>query len=138
MSNEESHDIVNIDKIEPVAVHIEEEQAGAGKADPQKTYTVTYRLPIPVSRTWQYMFQRPGPRSGVVHQVDFSFSEDNQHVSTKLKSEPPPELILVLKKYVERANERWLRHKEAAAKGGTQPDIRTESERLLDKLKEES
>jgi len=133
MTSEELHDIVDIDKIEPKSVRIEEkwsEESAAEQPGSRKTYTVTYSLPIPVSETWQYMFQRPGPMSGVVHRVDFEFSEDGTEVSTVVEREPGPELLRALKQYVKRANERWQGHKEAIAH---EP---SEEEKILRKLKE--
>jgi hypothetical protein len=59
------------------------------------------------------MFQKPDMMSGVVHQVNFEFSEDGTEVSATLESEPAPELLLVLKKYAERANKRWETHKKS-------------------------
>ena len=98
MTSEDLHDIVDIDKIEPKSVRIEEkwsEESAAEQPGSRKTYTVTYGLPIPVSETWQYMFQRPGPMSGVVHRVDFEFSEDGTEVSTVVEREPGPELLII-------------------------------------------
>jgi len=130
MAEEELHDIVDIDKVEPKSVHIRdnwEDDFSQGK----KKYTITYSLPIKVSKTWQYMFQRPDPRSGVVHQISFTFSEDGKEVSTTLDNEPAPELLLVLKSYVDRANRRWQAYKEGAVENIS------EEERLLRKLKEQ-
>ena len=133
MTNEEQHDIVDVEKIEPKSVQIEHrltEGPGANQAGMKKAYRVTYSLPIPVSETWQYMFQRPGPMSGIMHRVDFEFSEDGIEVSTLVEREPGPELLRALKQYVKRANERWLEHKEATAHGPT------EEEKILRKLRE--
>ena len=130
MGEEEFHDIVDIEEVEPKSVHIRnnwEDESSLGK----KKYTITYSLPIKVSKTWQYMFQRPDPRSGVVHQISFTFSEDGKEVSTTLDNEPAPELLLVLKNYVDRANRRWRVYKEAAVE-----DV-SDEERLLRKLKEQ-
>lgn len=130
MAGEELHDIVNIDDVEPKSVHIRnnwEDESSPGK----KKYTITYSLPIKVSKTWQHMFQRPDPRSGVVHQISFRFSEDGKEVSTTLDSEPAPELLLVLKNYVDRANKRWQEYKAAAVENVS------EEERLLRKLKDQ-
>ncbi len=114
MTKEELHDAVDIEMIEPESVRItenwEEAEAGA-KPAPPRLYTVTYSLPIRVSKTWQYMFQRPDEMSGVAHLVNFEFSEDARHVHTTLESEPSPELILVLRKYADRANKRWEEHR---------------------------
>jgi hypothetical protein len=107
MAEEELHDIVDIDEVEPKSVYIRnnwEDESSPGSSASGKKYTITYRLPIKVSKTWQYMFQRPDPRSGVVHQISFTFSENGKEVSTTLDSEPAPELLLVLKNYVDRAN----------------------------------
>lgn len=133
MNKEEQHDIVDFEKIEPKSVQIEQkltEGSGAGQSGMKKTYRVTYSLPIPVSETWQYMFQRPGPMSGIMHRVDFEFSEDGTEVSTVVEREPGPELLRALKQYVKRANERWQGHKEAIAH---EP---SEEEKILRKLKE--
>ncbi len=113
MANEKLHDIVDPEQIEPKSVDITdswEEAEARGKDTPVKFYTITYSLPIKVSKTWQYMFQRPDEMSGVVHQVNFEFSEDGRHVHTTLESEPSTELIIVLRKYAERANKRWEEH----------------------------
>ena len=134
MANEELHDIIDIEKIEPVSVDISdswEEAQARGKMLPARLYTITYSLPIKVSKTWQYMFQRPDEMSGVVHQVAFEFSEDGCEVYCTLESEPSPELILVLKRYALRANKRWLEHLKAAE---AKP---SEEDRLLKKLKGE-
>jgi hypothetical protein len=133
MANEEFHEVVDVEKIEPKSVHIEEAGGGAfadAGLGPQKRYTVTYSLPIAVSQTWQKMFQMPDPRSGVVHQVQFVFSEDGREVRATLENEPAPELLIVLKKYAERANDRWLSYREKAVAN------RPEEERILKKLKE--
>ena len=132
MAKEELHDIVDIEKIEPESVDISdswEEAEARGKATPVRLYTITYSLPIRVSKTWQYMFQKPDEMSGVVHQVAFEFSEDGTEVYCTLESEPSPELILVLRRYALRANKRWLEHLKAAE---NKP---SEEERLLKKLK---
>lgn len=134
MANEELHDIVDIEKIEPVSVHISdswEEAEARGQTTPVRFYTITYSLPIEVSKTWQYMFQKPDEMSGVVHQVAFEFSEDGDEVYCTLESEPSPELILVLKRYALRANKRWLEHTKAME------DKPSEEERLLKKLRGE-
>ena len=133
MANEDLHEVVDIEKIEPKSVHIEEKGGGASADEgsgSRKTYTVTYSLPIPVSKTWQDMFQMPDPRSGVVHQVHFTFSEDGTEVYAALGNEPAPELMIVLRKYAERANARWKPYREKALA------IRPEEERILKKLKE--
>ena len=117
MANEKLHDIVEIEKIEPKSVDITdswEDAEAKGKATPTRLYTITYTLPITVSKTWQYMFQKPDQMSGVVHQVSFEFSEDGTEVYATLESEPSPELILVLRRYALRANKRWLEHMKAA------------------------
>jgi hypothetical protein len=134
MANEELHDIVDIEKIEPVSVRISdswEEAEARGQTIPVRLYTITYSLPIEVSKTWQYMFQKPDEMSGVVHQVSFEFSEDGDEVCCTLESEPSPELILVLKRYALRANKRWLEHLKAIE------DKPSEEERLLRKLRGE-
>lgn len=132
MANEKLHDIVDPEQIEPKSVDITdswEEAEARGKDTPIKFYTITYSLPIKVSKTWQYMFQRPDEMSGVVHQVHFEFSEDGTEVYATLESEPSPELILVLKRYALRANKRWLEHMKAAE------DRPSEEEKILRKLK---
>lgn len=115
MAKEELHDVVDIGKIEPVSVRINERWdtgPGSVRTGPPKTYTVTYRLPIAVSEEWQYMFQKPDPMSGVVHQVAFDFSKDGTEVNATLDNEPAPELLLVLKEYAKRANRRWEEHRK--------------------------
>jgi hypothetical protein len=137
MANEELHDIVDIEKIEPVSVDISdgwEEAEARGKTTPVRLYTITYSLPIRVSKTWQYMFQKPDEMSGVVHQVAFEFSEDGDEAYCTLESEPSPELIFVLTRYALRANKRWLEHLKAA-EGKPSEDKPSEEERLLKKLK---
>ena len=132
MAEEELHDIVDIEEVEPKSVHIRnnwEDESSPGSSASGRRYTITYSLPIKVSKTWQYMFQRPDPRSGVVHQISFTFSEDGKEVSTTLDNEPAPELLLVLKNYVDRANRRWQAYKEGAVESVS------EEERLLRKLK---
>lgn len=132
MANEKLHDIVDPEQIEPKSVDITdswEEAEARGKDTPIKFYTITYSLPIKVSKTWQYMFQKPDEMSGVVHQVHFEFSEDGAEVYATLESEPSPELILVLKRYALRANKRWLEHMKAAE------DRPSEEEKILRKLK---
>ncbi len=132
MANEELHDIVDPEQIEPKSVDITdswEEADTRGKAAPTRFYTITYTLPIKVSKTWQYMFQKPDEMSGVVHQVHFEFSKDGREVFTTLASEPSPELILVLKRYALRANKRWLDHLKAAE---SRP---SEEARILERLK---
>jgi len=132
MAKEELHDIVDTEKIEAVSVKISdswEEAEARGKMTPVRLYTITYSLPIKVSKTWQYMFQKPDEMSGVVHQISFEFSEDGGEVYCTLESEPSPELILVLKRYALRANKRWLEYLKAAE---NRP---SEEERLLKKLK---
>lgn len=139
MANEELHDIVEIEKIEPVSVDISdswEEAKARGKTTPVRLYTITYSLPIKTSKTWQYMFQKPDEMSGVVHQVTFGFSEDGDEVYCTLESEPAPELIFVLKRYALRANKRWLEHLKAAESKPSE-DAPSEEERLLKKLKGE-
>jgi len=134
MAGEDYHDVVDLDRIEPESVDITdswEEAEARGVVNPVRFYTVTYTLPIKVSKTWQYMFQRPDEMSGVVHQVSFEFSEDGGEVFATLESEPAPELILVLKRYAERANKRWVEFKKAVA------EKPSEEERLLRKLKGE-
>jgi hypothetical protein len=134
MEKEELHDIVDIEKIEPVSVDISdswEEAEARGKMLPVRLYTITYSMPIKVSKTWQYMFQKPDEMSGVVHQVAFEFSEDGGEVYCTLESEPSPELILVLQRYALRANKRWLEHLKAVE------GMPSEEERLLKKLKGE-
>jgi hypothetical protein len=136
MATEELHDIVDIEKIEPASVDItdsREEAEARGRPTPVRLYTITYSLPIRVSKTWQYMFQKPDEMSGVVHQVSFEFSEDGTEVFCTLESEPAPELILVLKRYALRANKRWLEHLKGAETAGP-----SEEERLLNKLKGET
>ena len=132
MPHEELHGPVDIEKIEPVSVHIDENWEDVARGRPagsSRRYTVTYRLPIKVCKTWQYMFQIPDEMSGVVHQVDFSFSKDGAEVIAVLPNEPAPELLLVLKKYVERANRRWEHAKEIMVKN------MSEEEEILKKLK---
>ena len=131
MPHEELHGPVDIEKIEPISVRIDEDwedvargrQSGTGR-----TYTVTYSLPIQVCKTWQYMFQIPDAMSGVVHQVDFSFSEDGTKVMAILPNEPAPELLLVLRRYVERANRRWHEAREIVIEN------MSEEEQILKKL----
>lgn len=135
MATEELHDIVDIEKIEPVSVDITdswEDARARERPTPARLYTITYGLPIKVSKTWQYMFQRPDEMSGTVHQVSFEFSEDGAEVYCTLESEPSPELILVLKRYAQRANNRWLEHLKAVE------DKPSEEERLLKKLRGEA
>ena len=133
MATEELHDVVDIEKIEPKSVNIKvnwDEDSSRQQPGSKKTYTVTYSLPISVSSDWQAMFQKPDPRSGVVHQVYFTFSEDGEEVTATLQTEPAPDLILVLKKYTERANERWRTYREKILAN------RDEEERILKLLKE--
>jgi hypothetical protein len=138
MAREELHDVVDIDKIEPKSVRIVEkwdEPAGEPETDspkkPGKKFGVTYTLPIAVSRTWQAMFQKPDPtRSGVVHQVEFSFSHDGKEVRATQRGEPSPELLLVLKSYAKRANDRWGPYKERRL------NSRSEEEKILKALQE--
>lgn len=134
MAGEDYHDVVDLDRIEPESVDITdswEEAEARGAVNPVRFYTVTYTLPIKVSKTWQYMFQRPDEMSGVVHQVSFEFSEDGGEVFATLESEPAPELILVLKRYAERANKRWVEFRKAVA------EKPSDEERILRKLKGE-
>lgn len=139
MAREELHDVVDIDKIELKSVRIvekwdepaEEPETDSPTKRPGKKFEVTYTLPIAVSRTWQAMFQKPDPtRSGVVHQVEFSFSDDGKEVEAALRGGPSPELLFVLKSYAKRANERWGPYKERVLKN------RSEEERILKALKE--
>jgi len=130
MANEDLHEVVDIEKIEPKSVRIREEGGGGFEGESRKAYIVTYSLPIAVSKTWQEMFQRPDPRSGVVHQVQFTFSDDGREVHAKLANEPAPELLVVLQKYAERANARWAPYRKNAVAN------RSEEERILNKLKE--
>ena len=134
MPHEELHDVVDVDKIEPKSVHIVDtwdEPETDLPQKPGKNFEVTYTLPIAVSRTWQAMFQKPDPtRSGVVHQVAFSFSDDGKEVEAALRGEPSPELLFVLKNYARRANERWGPYKERVASN------HPEEERILKALKE--
>jgi hypothetical protein len=133
MSHEELHGSVDIEKIEPVSVRIDEDWEGVARGRPggsSRTYTVTYSLPIKVCKTWQYMFHVPDEMSGVVHQVDFSFSEDGTEVIAVLPNEPAPELVLVLKRYVERANRRWEHAREILNKNFS------EEEEILKKLRQ--
>lgn len=135
MQREELHGPVDIQKIEPTSVRIEErwEDIARGREPGSgRTYRVTYSLPIKVSKTWQYMFQIPDEMSGVVHQVDFSFSKDGTEVLAVLPSEPAPELILVLKRYAERANRRWEQAKQIITQN------MAEEQSLLKKLREPS
>jgi len=129
MAREDIHDSVDVEKIEPKRVHIREipDEAGAGT---RKSYTVIYSLPMKVSKTWQDMFQWPDPTSGVVHQLRFEFSEDATEISITLKNEPPPEMILVLRRYAERANKWWELYREAMIK---HPE---DEKRILKKLRE--
>ena len=56
MADEDLHEVVDVEKIEPVSVHIEERGSGAladAGLEPRKRYTVTYSLPIAVSPAWQ-------------------------------------------------------------------------------------
>ena len=132
MTGGDFHDVVDIEKIEPKSVDITDSwEAAEARGLPKavRFYTVTYSLPVKVSKTWQYMFQRPDEMSGVVHQVSFEFSEDGGEVFATLESEPAPELILVLKRYAQRANRRWEEFKSATA------EKPSEEKRLLDKLK---
>ena len=132
MAHEDLHDVVDVDRIEPKAVHIVEkwDEAATAQADSSKEYKVIYSLPIAVSQMWQAMFQKPDPmRSGFVHQVVFAFSEDEREVEATLRSEPSPELLLVLKNYAKRANDRWVPYKEKVLAN------RAEEERILNKLK---
>ena len=136
MAHEELHEVVDIDKIEPKSVRIVEkwaEPTDGPETDsakkPGKKFEVVYTLPIAVSRTWQAMFQKPDPtRSGVVHQVEFSFSGDGREVEATLRGEPSPELLFVLKSYAKRANDRWGPYKERVLNN------RSEEERILKAL----
>ena len=135
MPREELHDVVDVDKIEPKSVRTvekwDEPEADSPPQKPGKNFEVVYTLPIAVSRTWQAMFQKPDPtRSGVVHQVAFSFSDDGKEVEAALRGEPSPELLFVLKNYARRANERWDPYKERVVNN------RSEEERILKALKE--
>ena len=134
MAGGELHDIVDIEKVVVKSVNIREkleDESLWGRSAPDKAYVVTYSLPIAVSKEWQYMFQRPDPRSGVVHTVSFAFSDDGKEISATLESEPAPELLLVLKKYAERANTRWQEYRETALQNVS------EEERILKRLKGE-
>jgi hypothetical protein len=112
-----------------IKVNWDEDSSGEQPGS-KKTYAVTYTLPISVSSVWQEMFQKPDPRSGVVHQVFFTFSEDGEKVTATLQTEPAPDLILVLKNYVKRANERWKNYREKVLAN------RPEEERILNLMKE--
>ncbi len=133
MAQEELHGPVDIHNIVPTSVRIDErweDIARGRKPGSGRTYTVTYSLPIKVSKTWQYLFQIPDEMSGVVHQVDFSFSKDGTEVLAVLPGEPAPELLLVLKRYAERANRRWEEAKQIITQN------MAEEENLLKKLRE--
>lgn len=129
MAQEELHGVVDVEKIEPKSVRIVEERDKATPDSPKK-YKVVYSLPIAVSHTWQAMFQKPDPiRSGAVHQLSFTFSDDGKEVEAALSSEPSSELLLVLKSYAKRANDLWAPYREKALKN------RPEEEKILKTLK---
>jgi len=133
LTHEDLHDVVDIDKIEPKAVHsvVEWDEAAAVRGDSPKQCKVTYDLPIAVSKTWRAMFQKPDPtRSGATHQVSFEFSDDGREVAATVKGDPSPELLLVLKTYATHANKRWAPYKEKVLGN------RAEEQRILESLKE--
>jgi len=134
LTQEELHDVVDIEKIEPKSVHMVEEwdkTSSEEKPGAKRKYEVVYSFPIAVSRTWQAMFQKPDPtRSGLVHQISFTFSEDGREVEASLRGEPSPELLYVLRSYVKRANERWVPYRENVLKN------RDEEQRILKALKD--